>query len=131
MFERRFSTYPADQSARAQRPVAPARWWQSPAFLLWLQELRIEPGVRYMQSTVLLLDIFLWGTNIVLWLQNIPAIVMVCGCRCVAPCPRQPPPASPTTNPLSWKPNSPIRSRTIIKAHSGLSCNVDEQLLLF
>eukprot|EP00873_Tetraselmis_striata_P008306 jgi/Tetstr1/428570/TSEL_018564.t1 len=81
VFERRFSTYPADQSARAQRPVAPARWWQSPAFLLWLQELRIEPGVRYMQSTVLLLDIFLWGTNIVLWLQNIPAIVMVCGCR--------------------------------------------------
>mmetsp|Transcript_33651 Transcript_33651/g.84370 ORF Transcript_33651/g.84370 Transcript_33651/m.84370 type:complete len:709 (+) Transcript_33651:273-2399(+) len=66
-------------------PAAGARGWRQWAswhgLVFKLRQMRVEPGVRYMRQTLLLLDIFLWATNVTFWLTSIPAMLAVWGCR--------------------------------------------------
>jgi hypothetical protein len=85
---RRYSL-PGDDSEGAEPKVS----WMWPktmggrrgGLLHWVRQMRVEPGLRYMQSTVLDLSLFVWATNVIFWLYVIPVQVAVWGCRCDAP----------------------------------------------
>eukprot|EP00873_Tetraselmis_striata_P014659 jgi/Tetstr1/434923/TSEL_023920.t1 len=59
-----------------QIPRGGVRGWVDAA-LRQLSELRIEPGVRYMQGTVLTLSLFLWCTNTISWMNTAAGIAVV------------------------------------------------------
>lgn len=58
------------------------QWVSKEALMFKVQELRIEPGVRYMRQTLLLLDIFTWATNVMFWQTSFYAMLAVWSCRC-------------------------------------------------
>eukprot|EP00873_Tetraselmis_striata_P023023 jgi/Tetstr1/443287/TSEL_000258.t1 len=57
------------------------QWVSKEALMFKVQELRIEPGVRYMRQTLLLLDIFTWATNVMFWQTSFYAMLAVWSCR--------------------------------------------------